>query len=78
MFRQERYGGVGDMHVGTVVRVRCDYEGLTYLQNHVLFKGKVDCHASWRLSGVGSSGEVGDTGSVLSSSWRRDYIIESV
>ena len=71
-------GGVWGIHVGTVVRVRCDYEGLTYLPNRVLVKGKVDCHVSWRLSGVSSSGEVGDAGSALSSSWRRDCIIESV
>ena len=66
------------MHVGTVVRVRYDCEGLMYLLTLELCKGNVDCHVGWRLNEVGSSGEVGDTGSVLSSSWRRDYIIESV
>ena len=58
------------MHVGTVVRVRYDCEGLTYLLKHVLCKGKVDYHMSWRLSEVGSSGEVGDARSVLPSPWR--------
>ena len=56
MFREEGHGGVGDVHVGTVVRVRCHCEGLAYLLKHVLRKGKVDYHVSWRLSEVDSSG----------------------
>ena len=58
------------MHVDTFVRVLCHGEGLTYLLKHVLCKGKVDYHMSWRLSEVGSSGKVGDARSVLPSPWR--------
>ena len=35
------------MHVGTVVRFRCDCEGLTYIPKHVRCKEKGGCHVGW-------------------------------